>query len=83
MYEELGRDFTLLALDAPACAVRAFADAAYALGVPMKTIEDDRLAGRNAYEACLILVRPDQFVAWAAMSAPPDPAAILQRAIGA
>ena len=83
VYEELGRDFTLLALDAPVGATRAFADAARALGVPMTTIEDDSVAGGNAYEARLILARPDQFVAWAAMSAPPDPAAILRRAIGA
>ena len=82
VYEELGRDFTLLALGAPASDGRAFADAAHALGVPLKTIEDDNLAGRDAYEACLILVRPDQFVAWASMSSPPDPAAILRRAIG-
>jgi len=83
VYEELGRDFTLLALDAPACAVRAFADAADTLGVPIKTIEDDSLAGRDAYAARLVLVRPDQFVAWASMTAAQDPAAILQRVIGA
>ena len=83
VYEELGRGFTLLSFEAPPPVVRAFADAADALRVPLKTIEDERRAGRDAYEACLILVRPDQFVAWASMSVPPDPAAILRRAIGA
>src|SRR5262245_36448044 len=77
VYEELGRDFTLLAFDAAPSAVRAFADAAQALGVPLKGIEDDRRDGRAGYEACLILVRPDQFVAWSSISAPPDPALIL------
>ena len=82
VYEELGRHFTLLAFDDAASGVRAFADAARALGVPLKTIEDDRRSERADYEAGLILVRPDQFVAWASTNAPPDPAVILQRAIG-
>ena len=82
VYQELGRDFTLLTFDASPSAVRAFADAARALRVPLKAIEDHGGAGRNGYEACLILVRPDQFVAWASSSAPEDPAVILQRAIG-
>lgn len=67
VYEELGSDFTLLAFQAGSSAVRAFADAARALNVPLKTIEDDRSAERADYEASLILVRPDQFVAWASI----------------
>ena len=38
--------------------------------------------GRTAYEAKLILVRPDRYVAWAADTAPADAAAIMGKAIG-
>ena len=82
VYEELGSDFTLLAFDADPADVRAFADAAAALHIPLKTIEDDLSGERERYEARLILVRPDQFVAWTAAEAPDDPAAVLRRAIG-
>ena len=82
VYEELGRDFTLLAFEAKPAVVRAFADAAHVLRVPLKIIEDDGQAGCDAYEARLILVRPDQFVAWASMGATPNPVVILRRAIG-
>ncbi|MCC2690048.1 MAG: Monooxygenase, FAD-binding protein, partial [Rhizobiaceae bacterium] len=73
LYEALGPGFTLLALDArPDIPVR-FGEAARALGLPLSVIEDDRQAGRESYDARYILVRPDQFVAWAAAEDPADP----------
>jgi hypothetical protein len=63
VFEELGRGFTLLALDADEGAARAFEQAAAALKVPLKTIRDSLADGRTKYEARLILVRPDQHVA--------------------
>lgn len=64
VYEALGTGFTLLALGAPADAVRAFRDAALELGIPLTVVEDDGQAETARYEATLVLVRPDQFVAW-------------------
>jgi hypothetical protein len=64
VFEELGDGFALLAFDAPASVVKAFEAAAKQLGVPLKLIRDTRAGGREAYKASLILVRPDQYVAW-------------------
>ncbi len=63
VYDELGADFTLIALGANAAA-EAFAHAAAELGVPLKIISDTAADGREKYRVPLILVRPDQFVAW-------------------
>ncbi len=82
VFEELGPEFTLLAFDAPDAAVRALEDAAQALGVPMKTIRDTFAGGREAYEARLVLVRPDQFVVWCADACPADANALMAQAAG-
>jgi len=82
VFEELGPNFTLLAFDAEDGTVRAFAAAAQALNVPLKIVRDNYNDGRKAYEASLILVRPDRYTAWSATSAPADAAAILSKAVG-
>ncbi len=64
VYEVMSGGFVLLALDAQSDAVQAFRNAAHALLVPLTVIED-KMSGQLArYEAQLILIRPDQFVAW-------------------
>ena len=65
VYEALGEGFTLLAWSADAGDVRAFVDAATGLGAPLLVIEDSAEGERQRHAAALILVRPDQFVAWA------------------
>ncbi|HLF80051.1 MAG TPA: FAD-dependent monooxygenase, partial [Dehalococcoidia bacterium] len=72
VFEELGTGFTLLAFGADEPAVGAFEEAATSLGVPLKVIRDNDLDERKAYQAKLVLVRPDQYVAWAGRQAPPD-----------
>lgn len=79
VYEELGRDFTLLAFEADP---RPLADAAQQLGVPLKIVQDSYQQPRTAYEGRLVLVRPDQYVAWSAEDSPTDPAAVLRRVTG-
>jgi 2-polyprenyl-6-methoxyphenol hydroxylase-like FAD-dependent oxidoreductase len=61
VYQELGRGFTLLALGADGSAFEAQAQA---MGIPLKLIHDAAPALRQNYEAALVLVRPDQHVAW-------------------
>jgi 4-hydroxyisophthalate hydroxylase len=65
VFEELGRDFTLLALGADGeDDGEDFAQAARARSVPLKIVRDAASPARDAYGAPLILVRPDQHVAW-------------------
>lgn len=82
IFEELGDGFSLLALDGAEDVIRAFAQSAQALNIPLKIIRDTRADGREAYEASLILIRPDQFIAWC--GDPPENAvkAILRKTSG-
>jgi 2-polyprenyl-6-methoxyphenol hydroxylase-like FAD-dependent oxidoreductase len=82
VFEELGPEFTLLAFDADDGTTSAFATAAEKLSVPLKIVRDTYRDGRQAYEASLILVRPDRYIAWSAVNAPADAAAILRKAVG-
>jgi 2-polyprenyl-6-methoxyphenol hydroxylase-like FAD-dependent oxidoreductase len=82
IFEELGAGFTLIDLGAPGTLVNGFEHAAQALAIPLKLIKDTPAQGRERYGASLILVRPDQFVAWASGDAACDPAKILTRAAG-
>lgn len=82
VFEALAQDFTLLAFGAPQSVVDGFRQAAETLKLPLKIVEDTRADEREAYKASLILVRPDQFVAWAADDASADPLAILKQACG-
>jgi 2-polyprenyl-6-methoxyphenol hydroxylase-like FAD-dependent oxidoreductase len=82
VFEELGAGFTLLAFDAASADVERLATAARACGVPLQVVRDSVAGGRENYEAKLILVRPDQFVAFAGDTAPADPDALMRRVSG-
>ena len=61
---ELKQGFTLLAFDADEASLAAFENAAQARGIPLHIVRESQIDGREDYEAQLVLVRPDQFVAW-------------------
>jgi 2-polyprenyl-6-methoxyphenol hydroxylase-like FAD-dependent oxidoreductase len=82
VFEELGRGFTLLAFDAEERDLDALTRAAAARGVPLKVIRDSYRDGRTAYEARLILIRPDQYVVWAGDNAPASVDALIGRVAG-
>lgn len=82
VFEELGDGYALLAFDAPDGSVEALRQAAEATQAPMKVIRDTKAGGREAYEARLVLVRPDQYVVWAGDEAPTDPRALIAKAVG-
>ena len=69
VYETLGNGFVLLAFSIDAQTVRAFVEAATQLGVPLRVIEDTYQGERQRYAKPMVLVRPDQFVAWVGSSA--------------
>jgi 2-polyprenyl-6-methoxyphenol hydroxylase-like FAD-dependent oxidoreductase len=81
VFEALGDAFTLFGFGVEEDLEESFAAAADELGVPLKIVEDTREDGREKYGAPLMLVRPDQFIAWAG-EFPADPRAILARAVG-
>lgn len=73
VFEALGLGFSLLALDAEP---GGFEQAA------VTVVKDGRDSGRERYGAGLVLVRPDQFVAWAGEEAPANAGAVLRAAAG-
>jgi 4-hydroxyisophthalate hydroxylase len=79
IFEELDGGFTLIDLGAGEAAAN-FEQAASKLGVPLKVVRDSATDGREKYQSRLILVRPDQFVAWTDDGA--DAEDVLRRAIG-
>ena len=80
LYDHLGREFTL-AGDWSAPGAARLAAAGSALGVPLHRLDLDGADARRRFGAALVLVRPDQHVAWRGDN-PADPAAILGRAVG-
>ena len=82
IFEELGPDFTLIELGAPESVVAELRHAAETVRMPLKLVRDDSAESRDFYDAVLILVRPDQFVAWTSDGAAVDAAAVIRRAIG-
>jgi 4-hydroxyisophthalate hydroxylase len=82
VFEKLGAGFTLLAFGAADIDVIAFEQAAAAARIPFRVVQDTYVGGREAYEQHLILVRPDQYVAWTGNHAPPDTAALLAKVTG-
>ena len=60
-----------------------FGNASARLGMPLKLVTDGREGGRERYGASMILVRPDQFVAWSSDAGTLDAETVLRKAIGA
>jgi 2-polyprenyl-6-methoxyphenol hydroxylase-like FAD-dependent oxidoreductase len=82
IWEQLRPGFTLLDLTSDSQQSQIWGQAADTLGVPLRwvSLPDDEI--RQAYDAELILIRPDQFIAWAGNIDEGDPARILAQAIG-
>jgi hypothetical protein len=77
----LGPDFTLLAFSDTD--VTAFVDASSKRGVPLTVVRIRDPHVRHVYERDLVMVRPDQHVAWRGQKLPSDPLAVIDRIRGA
>jgi 2-polyprenyl-6-methoxyphenol hydroxylase-like FAD-dependent oxidoreductase len=82
VFEELGTGFTLIDLGAVESAVAELKRTAEASGVPLRVVRDDSAEIREFYKATLILVRPDQFIAWVSDDGANVPANVISRAVG-
>lgn len=81
-FERLGPGFTLFAFGSQAERAGRLQDAARSLGIPLSVVRDTYEGERAAYEAPLVLVRPDQYVAWAGEELPHDVLGALRRVAG-
>ena len=85
VYEVLGNGFTLLTFGEQPSMVRALTHAAAALNLPLTCVQEPNGSEVDRYEASSILVRPDQFVAWASQESHMDAAQaeqLLRRLVG-
>ena len=80
LFDRFGRDFTLLRLN-PLAATGAFEKAARVRGVQLTVLDDAREETRTVYERDLVLIRPDQHIAWRGDAAT-DATAVIDRAVG-
>jgi hypothetical protein len=81
-FEELSRGFTLLDFSEGDDAAKAFERAARSLNIPFKAVRDSYADERMKYGTRMILVRPDQFVAWTGDDAPDDVGKIMRKVAG-
>lgn len=82
VYELLGPGFTLLDFSSDRTCSSNWTEAAKLFGIPLSVVACSGEDTRQAYAAELVLVRPDQYVAWAGAAADGDAAVILSRAAG-
>jgi 2-polyprenyl-6-methoxyphenol hydroxylase-like FAD-dependent oxidoreductase len=83
VFDELGPDFSLLCVGDGFEQAAGLLDAAAETRVPLKLVRLTDAEARDLYRASLVLVRPDQHVAWRGTEAPEDPIAVIDRARGA
>lgn len=83
VFDELGPFFTLLRVGPDAPEGRRLVRAAAEAGVPIEVLSLPEQEAVELYEAPLVLVRPDQHVAWRGAVEPAEPEAIIERVRGA
>ena len=84
IYDELGRDLTLLVVGGEPAGARAmFEQVCRERGAPLSVVDLREAGLRDRYHANLMLVRPDQHVAWRGDGPPQDPVALIDRVRGA
>ncbi len=82
LYDRFGFEFTLMRLGPRAPDADGIAEAAKQQGVPLAQLDLPDDAVRDLYAADLVLVRPDQVVAWRGDSLPTDPVALWRTLTG-
>lgn len=81
LYDHLGPEYSLLRCDS-SIDVSAMLDAARMAGVPLHTIDLDGQTEASIYDMPLVLVRPDQHVAWRGIAVPANPEQLIAQIRG-
>lgn len=82
LYDALGPDYTLIRFD-PTVNVSGVVESAARRGVPLAVLDVDAPEARTLYARNLVLVRPDQHVAWRGDKEPPAPLDLIDLVRGA
>ena len=82
LYDAMGPDYTLLRLD-PTARVAGIVAAAAQRGLPLAVLDVRSLEASELYRHKLVLVRPDQHVAWRGDAEPADPLDLVDLVRGA
>jgi 2-polyprenyl-6-methoxyphenol hydroxylase-like FAD-dependent oxidoreductase len=80
IYDRLGREFSLVG-NLSECSDSGLCATAKKLGVPLQRVAVNRDECQRRFRAALVLVRPDQHVAWRG-DRTTDPAGIIRQALG-
>lgn len=83
LFDRLGPGFTLLRLGPEPPGGKPLAAAAQAAGMPLTVLDVEGEAARDMYGRDLVLVRPDQYVAWRGNQLPTDPGDLVALVTGA
>lgn len=78
LYDSFHPEWTLLVLGPDAPEAKPFTDAAAELGLDLRVVRHPSRSLRELYEAPLVLVRPDQVVAWRGDAAAQAPGVLRQ-----
>jgi 2-polyprenyl-6-methoxyphenol hydroxylase-like FAD-dependent oxidoreductase len=82
LYDELGNWFTLVRIDSK-IDTQSLEDAACKRGVPLKVLDISNEDTEELYKQKLVLVRPDQHIAWRGDEVPQDSLALIDLIRGA
>lgn len=82
LYDGLGFDFALLRLGPMPPDSASLSEAARRARIPLRVVEIAADEVRDLYGADLVLLRPDQIVAWRGNAPPADPGALFARLTG-
>ena len=82
LFDRLGLEFCLLRLGPAARDANAIVDAAKRRAVPLRVVNIAADEIRDLYQADLVLLRPDQIVAWRGDAAPDNAESLLATVTG-
>jgi hypothetical protein len=81
--DHLGAGFTLMRVGEAPPDAAALVDAATRRGLPLTVLDLPEPRAAELFAAPLLLVRPDQHVAWRGAELPPDPERLVDQVRGA